>query len=57
MALFNVKVTVAETGKPTVRRFEGEDVHAAIAWGETLGRVSEVAQVLAVSRTTLEIIV
>ena len=56
MALFNVKVTVAETGRPTTRRFEGEDVHAAIAWGEKLGRVSEVSQVLALSRTTLEII-
>lgn len=56
MALFNVKVTIADTGKPTVRRFEGEDVHAAIKWGETLGRVSEVSQVLALSRTTLEIL-
>ncbi len=56
MALFNVKLTIADTGKPTTRRFEGDDVHAAIAWGEKLGRVSEVAQVLAVTRTTLEII-
>lgn len=56
MALFNVRITRSDNGNTTVRRFEGEDVHAAIAWGTTQGKVTEVAQVVALSRTTLEII-
>lgn len=55
MALFNVRYTPVN-GNSSVRQFEGEDVHAAIAWGETLGKVTEVAQVVAKLKSTLEII-
>lgn len=56
MALFNVRIVKTDDGKPTMRQFNGDDVHAAIAYGETIGKVTEVSQVLAKVVTTLEIL-
>lgn len=55
MAEFNVRYTPAN-GSSSVRKFDGDDVHAAIAWGETLGKVTEVSMVVAKTVSTLEII-
>lgn len=55
MALFNVRYTPVN-GNSTVRQFNGETVQDAIKWGQTLGKVTEVSQVLAKLSTTLEIL-
>lgn len=56
MALFNVRIVRVDTGAPTIRKFHGDNVQDAITWGETMGKVMEVSQVLAKRSTTLEIL-